>query len=673
MEKELLDKILSTFSVELQEQTQLIIDHLLLLEKNGSIAESIDIIFRAAHNIKGTSRGLGINTIGDIAHRLESLFSSIKKNEMTLTKDIIDASLSNVDKMRSCFLEYMNLNNDKNIDKNPQIKNTQPTNDMVHVSVEKINNVLSLMEEMQSSKIALEDLFFSLNTYLKDKNISKNDFHHSVNRLNDEIKLQLKDFNSVTNEIHEEIRFLRLVPASSLFDAFPRYVRDLSNKLDKKVDLTVIDDGIRVDKYILEKLKDPIMHILRNAIDHGIEDKLSREKANKPDTGKIAIVIKEISNAIVISIKDDGAGINKSKVLQSALDAHLITQEEVSKYSEIDIFNLIFLPGFSTKSTVTDISGRGVGLNVVKENLASIRGTVSVESDFGKSTTFILTVPITLSSERGFLFRCQNHLFIIPVSSVTSVCFIDQNAISSVSGVQVIQVGEKTIPLVSLAMILGLEINKPSQSSKCPVIIVKDKSTELAFIVDEIIEEREIFIKRLNAPLDKLALFSGGTLLDRNQVVLVLNANELLKIALQNTSQNAVFFEEKNEKNDDRLSVLVVDDSITTRTLEKNILENKNYNVTVAVNGKEAWDLLQKKKFSLLITDVSMPIMDGFTLTEKVKQSDALKALPVIIVTSLENAAEKSRGMEVGADAYIVKNEFESGMLLEIIDQLVVS
>jgi len=740
LDPDLLKQIIATFKSELEEQSQLITNNLLALEKGVQDKEErikiIDAIFRSAHNIKGAARGISLNEVGEIAHRIESLFSSIQKQVITISPEIIDLCLEAVDRMQSAMLSFIEkkpLSFDINellmrLEKGEPAKsdhlqdevakfddgkkkysaNQQKTrqsleineHETIRVAVEKIDKVSALTEEIQVSKIAIEDYYTELDQLsaktrqfsllwkqIKDhlddargENLqrllhSSNDciaeMSHVTYRLHKSMRSQLNELSMISNSLQEEVRLLRLVPISNFLCTLPRYVRDLAHQLNKQVEIEILDRNVKMDKLVLEGLKNPITHLIRNAIDHGIEPAEIREKMGKSDKGSIKIDIKDEGNEILINIFDDGAGIDISQITKIAEKRNLSSKSELDRMSDIEILDFIFTPGFSTKEIITDISGRGIGLDVVKANLIDLKGQVSVTTELGKGSTFTLRVPLTLSSEHGLLVKCNDQFFVLPTHSIERVFVLSHREIIEVEGTQAIILNKRTIPLRTLANVLGLEDRDFSKVDRISIVVIKKGWHAVALLVDDVLGEREIVIKPLNLPLSDVPCVSGGTLLERSQVVVVLNSTELINTALNIQVVHRLDFQDTANQIVERPHILVVDDSITTRTLEKNILETQNYKVTVAVNGKEAWDLLQKQHFSLLITDIAMPIMDGFTLTSNVKQSDKLHYLPVIIVTSLGSDAEKARGVEVGADAYIVKNEFESGSLLEIVGQLV--
>lgn len=746
LDPEVFKQIIETFKVELEEKLQSITDCLLKLEKinknEDEFAKIIEEIFRSSHNIKGAARGVGLNNIADIAHHIESLFTSIKQGTMQISSYLIDLCFEAVDAMRFAMVAYTEKKSlpfdlsallkrletgdtdqpkEKKTVKRGKVKHNlkkeakadaiipideQPLSELetIRVSLKNLDKISAMMEEIQANKIAIDDNYSELTklfvktkkftqlwkqtqngikTNLKGEindNLQKllsfnsdsiSEINNSTEQLNKNMRKRIYELNILSNSLQEEIRMMRLIPASTLLCTFPRIVRDLANEMNKKIEFEIKGDDVKIDKLVLEGLKDPLIHLLRNAIDHGIESPDLRKLHDKPEAGKIFIEFHEEGNQILIQIKDDGNGIDTHKVAEIAEKQNLISQSELENMNENDILDLLFRPGFSTKEIITSVSGRGIGLDVVKSNLSSLKGKVGVETAVGKGTIFNLRVPLTLASERGLVFISGSQLLVIPTNEVERVLAIDPKEIVDVEGTQAILLDKKTIPLCSLSHILDFEQTEPDLPNRLPIIIVKKGWKTVAFIVDEIIGDREIVIKSFNPPLNSLLSAAGGTLAGNGEIIIVLNTSDLINKALQGGKNSRVIIKDKNTEVQVRPNILVVDDSITTRSLEKNILESKDYIVTVAVDGKEAWDILQKQKFSLLITDIAMPNMDGFTLTERIKKSPSHQDLPVIIVTSLDSEAEKKRGIEVGADAYIVKNEFESNTLLEIVAQLI--
>lgn len=732
-----LKELYQTFSIELEEQSQVIINSLLLIESNkyssDDVVMAIDAMFRAAHTIKGAAKSISFGEVAKIAHSLESVFSRIKKNELEVSSGLIDVCLVSIDAMKILAINYVaktksDIDSTKIInqlenyqhsvrseDKQRPVVTTEPeyqdsrpdaspaSADTLRVDVKQLDKLSSMLDEVNLSQITISEYSKSFNHVVSVNNqlsqVWKQLIRELMAKLGGELPESLDKLNQSAQDLlvnqtalieshskclrnrsyemsiqdqllQDEFRLLRLVPASVLFCTIPRHVRDLSRELNKEVEVTIKGDDVRVDRMVLEAIKDPVIHILRNAIDHGIEDSATRTRQGKHTTGSLSIEISDRGSQIAITIKDDGAGINLNAIKETAITQKIATQESSATLSEEELINMLFLPGFTTKKEVTNFSGRGVGLDVVKSNLDKIKGTVSIHSTPGRGAAFTLLLPLTLSSERGLLVKAGDQLFAIPTVAVDRILRIKKDELIDVAGRQAVIVDNHTYPTYLMATLLELFTTDIENSEFLSAVIIKKGQSVLLLLVDEVVGEREIVIKQMQSPLTRIPCVAGGTLADGNQVVIVLNPSELIQKATHNAGARITFADTK-ALTQERPNILIVDDSITTRTLEKNILESKNFNVSVAVNGKEAWDYIQKKNFSLIITDISMPVMDGFQLTERIKQHEKFKNIPVIIVTSLDSEDEKRRGLEVGANAYIVKNEFESGALIEIVTQLV--
>lgn len=729
---ELLKQLLNTFQTELEEGSTVLINGLVDLEQQANDPEirkeSIENIFRTAHNLKGAARGLGITSVSDIAHTIETAFSSLKESDQPIPKATIDACLEAVDKMAIAMQAYIDKTEpDLNLQElkeritasstldSPAITQAKPKpvpkpnirettlSDTIHVPLKIIDKLSELSEEVQSNKIELDEHSHSIKTlarmirdfnknwkmlYEEINNLAKNDESQRIQknalRLNDDLlpimsKLnrisidmnsQANDYSRLSQSIHEEIVQLRLVPTNNLLALLPRYVRELAHQLNKKVELNIQGEEVYIDKYVLEGLKDPIIHLLRNAIDHGIESPSDRISKSKNELGKISINVKDSGNKVYFEISDDGAGLNYDAIKHKIKSITNMTDQELALLTTDQVYQYIFESGFSTKNVVSDISGRGVGLDVVYKNIQALKGTISIQTNAERGTTFTICVPLSISSERGLIIRCSDQVYVLPTSSVQRVLDLHKNDIVALEGGHAILINNHPVIIQSLASILGLPASK-TKNEKIIAVVLKTTTHTMALSVDQILGEREIVIKPIQDPLSNIPCVSGATLLDRNKIAIILDSENIMNLAHRTENHYLVSEENDTQNEPENLRILIVDDSITTRTMEKNILESKNYHVTVASNGQEAWDMLQNQTFALIITDVNMPIMNGFELTEKIKSHDRLSNIPVIIVTSLGSDAEKSRGMEVGANAYIVKNEFESGALLQMINQLI--
>ncbi len=481
----------------------------------------------------------------------------------------------------------------------------------------------------------------------------------------------------ITNDLGEGVMKVRMLPVSTVFDAFPRLVRDLARESNKEIELQMEGTETELDRKMLEEMKDPLLHLLRNAVDHGIEKPDERERAGKPRAGTITIKAFQKGNNIVIQVADDGGGINRSKVKQSALKNGLISADELNTLSDDEAVRLIFAPGLSTSAMITDLSGRGVGMDVVRRNVEALQGQVDVESTLGRGTTMSLTLPLTLATTQQLLVQIGNQTYGIPISAVERIQRVQPKDIGAVQGRQAILVDDEPVSLVRLAQVLERPATElqTNADDKVPTVILGSAKRRIAFLVDAVVGQQETVVKSLGKQLARVRNVAGATILGTGQIIMTLNPSDLMKSARSIEGRGAAAVSPRaaaSVKKAKQTTVMVVDDSLSTRTLEKNILETAGYQVVVAPDGMEALNLLNSNGgCDLIVSDVIMPRMTGFDLTAAVKRDPKLKKIPVVLVTSLDSRADKERGIEVGADAYLVKSNFDQSNLLQTIGQLI--
>jgi two-component system chemotaxis sensor kinase CheA len=475
----------------------------------------------------------------------------------------------------------------------------------------------------------------------------------------------------VSDDLQDKIRNVRMQPISSLFDQFPRMIRDLSRNQEKNIRLEIKGEKTEVDRHVLDALKDPLTHILRNSVDHGIELPSHRRNQGKSEQGLIVLSASQKGSTIVIEVIDDGRGIDMESVREQAVLKNIVPEQKAKALSKRELTELIFCSGLSTQTTVTDISGRGVGLDVVRRNLEKLQGQILVESEPNKGTTIALTVSLSLATSQVLMVKVDGELLAIPCTTVERILKVHPREIGQIDGKPAIVVDNEALPLFSLAPLLDFSdtISKSNDDEKISVVVLSVAEKRLTFRVDELLETREIVIKNLGQQLRRVRNLSGATILGDGQIVMVLNVADLIKSAQHGSAYLRPV--DIAPVPQERKRILVVDDSITTRTLEKNILENAGYQVLVCADGQEAWECIQSESFDAVVSDVDMPRMNGFQLAEHVRGDDRYKTLPFILVTSLESRADKIRGMEVGADAYIVKGTFDQKELLDTIERLI--
>jgi two-component system chemotaxis sensor kinase CheA len=473
--------------------------------------------------------------------------------------------------------------------------------------------------------------------------------------------------------LEEEVKRIRMLPLSTIVGSFGRMVRDLALEAGKDVALHISGAGTELDKQVLEQIKDPLIHLLRNAVDHGIEMPREREAAGKPPLGTVTLSAEQMGKDVVIRVSDDGAGLDLEAIRES-LGRRL--EMGAGSLTDAELVTTIFDAGVSTKAIITDISGRGVGLDIVRRNVEALHGRVDVAWSPGRGTTFTLTLPLALTGSRGLLVRVCGQLFVIPLISIKYIKVIGPEEILSLEGRDAVQHEGRPITLVWLRDVLGLPRSGTlGVESRIPVVVLSAAKRCMAFAVDELVGEQEVVIKGLGKHLKRVGGIAGGTLLGSGEVVLILNAADLIKLALRDRYGSV---REELDGGDGTTQdqapprILIVDDSITTRTLEKNILEAAGYDVLLANDGREALQLMAVAELpDLIISDIVMPHLDGFLLTQRIKEDERTAHLPVVLVTSLDSQEDKARGIEVGADAYITKAAFDQGNLLEMIKQLI--
>jgi two-component system chemotaxis sensor kinase CheA len=430
--------------------------------------------------------------------------------------------------------------------------------------------------------------------------------------------------------------------------------------------LQVEGGEIEIDRRILEEMKDPLIHLLRNAVDHGIELPEVREKNNKPKKGLITISLKqENSSKVSITVRDDGAGIDIKKLLDSALKNGIINQDE--HIDPQNILPLIFRSGVTTSKIVSDLSGRGLGLAIVKEKTQCLGGDVRVQNLDTGGCEFHIILPLTLSTFRGILVAVDEHRLIFPSMNVKRVMEISIQDVRTIEGKETFTFNNQVLPFVLLREILGIGGNI-NNNKKMILAVVESGGELIAISVDEVLYEDEVMIKSMGKQLSRVKNISGVALLSSDKPALILNIQDIFKsVGISNNVGIKVHKDEVNKKR----KLLVVDDSPTTRILLKNVLEIAGYDVVSANDGLEAFNELKKGGFDLLVSDIEMPNMNGFELTESVRDDKVLSELPIILVTALDSAEDKQKGMEAGANAYIIKSSFDQNNLMETIQWLI--
>lgn len=511
-------------------------------------------------------------------------------------------------------------------------------------------------------------------------------FYNRQTRTVDELKETNAQLYRYSLDLQDQVMKVRMLPIKQVFDKFPRTVRDLSQKLGKDVEWITQGEDTELDKTLIEKVEDPLMHLVRNAIDHGLETIEDREAAGKPAKGKLIVAAYQEGNNIVLEVQDDGRGINTDIILKKAIEKRLVDSVEAEKMTKKEIYELLFKPGFSTAAKVTEISGRGVGMDVVKENIQNLKGIIDVKSEVGKGTSFIMKLPLTLAIIQALLVKASQRTFVIPLSNVLETLSAgnkvtpirnyqrgigqeerpeevplsgddrpmeDQETIEMVEGVKVLRLRESVLSIVKLSDVFRYPPSQPRE--RPPLVILGHGFQRVALQVDELLGKQEVVVKSLGPLLRNVKNISGATILDQGKAALILDVPGLMETVKR--------MKDVPQDNEGGTTVVVADDSLSTRRHHKMILERARFTVLEASSGREALELMLQNPTQVLVTDMNMPVMDGLDLTRRVRMDPRLRNVRIMMITGIEDDESRKKAYEYGVDHFVVKPVVEGDFL----------
>lgn len=702
-----LKELMNDFKVEAAEHYDTIVQGLLQLEDAdpASSATIIERVFRSTHSLKGASRAVNLTDIEKVCSSMETIFGLLKKGEINnslqlseylykltdllkelllaigdISKIVPSSRVNQAVKTINSFIKtpvknipVTTIKESTEIKQEPAPVATHLTSidDSVRISTQYLNNILAQTEYFVTLRTTLEHYKSCLGDIYckyKDDNIYE--------LLRDLIAFQAESAR-MTDELTANIRSVLLSNFSLLFKGLHRMVKELAKEYDKEIEFEAKGADVEIDRRILEELKDPVLHIIRNCIDHGIEGKEERVLSGKSVSGKISLVVEKlIERKVRIVISDDGRGIDNIKVVESAIKNGVISKEESLSLNYKEIQRLILKSGVTSKKFVTDISGRGIGMSIAEEKMISLGGTMDISSESGKGTNFILTLPQTISTFRGVLIKSEKQHLVIPSKFIKKVVIKGKENIGNVGNKKIFRnENGSAFDLFRLSDLIGIE--KSVQSGKASqnynIMIISHNNTDIAIIVDDIFEENEGILKGMGPQLQYVKYIAGVTIIKNGVVVPVVNVKELIKDSTSAVQPiNEPIFSSGTENSDDSptVKVLIAEDSITIRHALKNYIESAGYQVTTAIDGVDAMKKLKETRFDIVVSDIEMPHMNGFELTRQIRSNSEIAETPVILVTALESAVDMKKGMDAGADAYIVKSSFEKSNLIDTINRL---
>ena len=723
-DEEFQKRLLALFKVEAQEHLNVMAAGLVEMERGGTAnpLEIVERIYRESHSLKGAACSVNWSDIVDVCQAMEDVFSALKRKEIVFLPEMKEVLLESVDWLERLIdgepLTAAGRNHGKELVRRLEetakgkaaltelkpVVSCKPTAieteksheesvrktflasqaETVRIATAKLDVLLLQAEELLAVKAAVRQRSLELRELKKTFELSVKACDSSYRKepeacrfrpaLEKQLAALLKAAeydNRITaamvDKLLADIKAALMLPLASQLEFFPRFVRELARELGKQAELIVDAGEIEIDRRVLEEIKDPLLHLLRNAMVHGIESPQDRAAQGKQPCGLVRLTVTSQENMVEISLADDGAGIDLEMVKSEAVRRGVLASHERSGLKESEALNLIFYSEVSTAPLVTDSAGRGLGLAIVQEKIEKLNGLIRVETSKGQGTVFFLKIPISLATFRGLVINVAQRSFILPAEKVERVVRIERKKISSIENSTAVIINDEPLALACLAGVLGLEDQKSRQEEEyCQVAVLRCGERKIGFIVEAILQEQEVLAKPLGKQLLRVRNIAGAAVIGNGKIVPILHVPDLMKSAMA-----AGGTKEERETPKERKTVLLVDDSITARSMLKNILEAAGYAVLTAVDGADALAVLNGQKVELVVTDVNMPRLDGFMLTERIRAEKSLAKIPVVLVTSLEAKADRERGLEVGANAYIVKSNFEKNGLLAILKRLI--
>ncbi len=714
---------LEEFRNEVRDHLQKLNNELVQLEGTEN-PELVNSLFRSAHSIKGAARMMGFNSLSRVAHKMEDILGAIRDGQLAPDSDLVDLLFRGTDEIERLLDEGSDVQasagllgemesilsrgekgvkeagktSGKRPEEHPARKVSSLEEEYIRISAARLNHVLEVATESLLYNLAIEEVAHSLKDLARkgerltdeiqqlsirptafdaarDKGGATDIIESARSARKELLDTSLRSdtlarrLKGILYDLYESLLDLRLERFSVLFAPLPRYVRDMSRAEGKKARLELEGEDVEIDRAILRKLQDPLIHLVRNAVDHGIEPPEERKNAGKPIFGTVRIKAEQMGRLIYLTIHDDGRGIDVERVRATAVEKGLISAEESKALSFQEIVGFIFLPGFSTKGSVSTISGRGVGLDVVKKATTEIGGSVTIDSVLGKGTTVTLALPSTLALSQVLLMEAGGQRFGIPVMFVDTA--LDREGAKDLSdgNRSLVSWKNEVIPATSISEVLRTEQKDDEKS----LLVLKAGGYKAGYWVRNLIGVEEMAVRPPGPILKGSPLVWGYSILGNGDVLLLLDGQELLDITRHGllSATRRARPEAGGEEGEEPPTVLLVEDSLTTREVERSILLSAGYNVDIASNGKEALEKIGVKEPDVVVTDIEMPVMNGFELTATMRGNPKYKHIPVIMVTSKSSEEDRMKGLQVGAQAYVTKSEFSQEELLDTIERLI--
>ena len=720
--------MLELYRVESETQCAALSSGLVELERSAGSPAQLEALMRAAHSLKGAARIVGLEPAVQVAHVMEDAFSAAQLGQLTLKREHIDRLLAGVDLLtrigsaQECsprtveewvdgLKRLLAAEGRSGFQPDPDRQDACPTlaqpatadaspDRFLRVTAEHLNRLLGLtgeslvesrrlkpvvdsllrLKRLQSEtarqlETIREALVFTPETAAASLAAAQErlaDCQRALAERLAELEAMDRRATNLSLRLHHEALACRMRPFADGLHGFARMVRDVARTLGKQVRLDIAGESTRVDRDVLQQLEAPLTHLLRNALDHGIETPEQRQHAGKPEMATLRVEARHSAGRLLITVSDDGAGIDVERVRQVVLRRRLVAPETATLLSKAELLEFLFLPGFTMREEVSELSGRGVGLDIVQTMARSVRGNARVHTEPGRGTRFELELPLALSVLRALLVEVAGEPLALPLAQLQRTLKVAPESIRSLEGRECFECDGRQIGLVSAHQIL--ERNEPPQSEGArPVVVLGTGESLFGLAVDRVLGERELVVQPLDPRLGKVRNISAGALLEDGSPVLIADIDDLIvsiekllgsgPLRAIRTRAHAAPRQAKR--------ILVVDDSLTVRELERKLLTARGYEVEVAVDGMDGWNAARNGHFQLIISDVDMPRMDGIKLVTQLKRDPRLKTVPMMIVSYKDRDEDRRRGLEAGADLYLTKGSFHDSRLIEAVVDLI--
>ncbi|HET6547920.1 MAG TPA: response regulator [Solirubrobacter sp.] len=650
---ELRARLLETFEIEAAEHVGALRGF--LLELGGDpvpdrALELVEATFRAMHTLKGAARSVAMGETERRCQESEALLSELTHERRVPDRATVGRLERELDEIARTL---------------PAVAAPAPgapprpqRDETIRLAAAKLDALLLQGEELLPLKLAAADRVTEAEQLVAELRHAGGEAR--ARALLEALQADRRATATAVDGLLEEARRARMMPASTVLDVFPRLVRDLAAGGGKEAEFAAHGGELEIDRRILEAIKDPLIHIVRNAVDHGIEPPDERAAAGKPRRGRIAAAVTALPDGrIEIALTDDGRGIDLARVREAAVRRRLADAGALDEQRSLE---LLYESGFSTSFVITDVSGHGLGLAIVKERVEALNGELELESRPGRGVALRMRLPAAVATFRGLQVRAGAERFLIAVEAVERVLPAREGDDAGTPR-SAVRHGGEVVPAAGLRAVLGLS---PAEAGAPACVVVRGAGATAGVVVDEVLGDCEVTVKELAPPLVRVRHIAGAGLLGSGRLVLILRPADLVRTVRERPPAAPG----EPAPADEPPHVLVVDDAITTRTMERGLLEAAGYRVDVAVDGRDAWEALQREDFDLVVSDVDMPRMNGFELTTRIRGDARLADVPVVLVSALESRADKEHGIDAGANAYVVKSTFDQSNLLEIIGRL---